>query len=85
MRPTPLPRGIRQHLPDGVLDAQVRVAGDQVDLVQATGLEVAEEPGPRGHRLGCGDLHAQQLPVAFRVDTGGQQDGGFHDPAVRNG
>ncbi len=59
MRAAPLPGRIRWDLADSVLDAQVRVAGDRVDLIKTPGLEVPKETRLGGHRLCGGDLHTE--------------------------
>jgi uncharacterized protein YceK len=65
----PLPCRAGQGRADGCGQAAVRVGGDQGDAGQAAGGQVAEEREPSGAVLGGGDLQAEDLPVALRVDT----------------
>ena len=55
---------------------------EQPDPGQAAGHHVAEERQPARTVLGGGDLHPEDLPVAFGVDPDSDQRAHAHDPAV---
>jgi hypothetical protein len=61
---------------DGLLEALVGVAGDQLDARQATSDQAAQEAGPARPVLGRADVEPEDLPMTLGVDRGGDQDRG---------
>jgi hypothetical protein len=80
MGTAPLPGCAVQHRADRRFEALVSVGGDQLDAVQATSDQAAEEAGPARAVLGGADVQPEDLPMALGVDRGGDQDRGRADP-----
>lgn len=66
----------------GISSTANKVAKKPPHKANSHSFEIAEEPGPGGHRLTRGDVRAQEFAVTFGVDPGGEQHGGFHRLSV---
>ena len=64
-----LPGGAGEHGGDSLPKALVVIGDDQAHTAQATRNEVTQEGGPAGAVFARDDVAAQDLAVAFSIDT----------------
>jgi hypothetical protein len=83
--PAPLPGRAEEHRRDGLLQAGVSVADDQLHPAQPAGLQATQERGPKRPVLGVTDLEAKHLTTAVRGHPGGDHDRLGHHPPVHPG
>jgi hypothetical protein len=76
-----LPSRAGQNLAEGVLEPFMSIAGDQLNLLQASLLELAQELQSERFILAGADIKAKDIPVAAGAYTNGD-DHGLADDAV---
>ena len=78
-----LPRGLLEHIPDGLPQPVVIVADHELHPMQASVPQPGEKvlPGAAGLPVGC--LHPQDLALSVSVDADGDQHrlGADHAPS----
>ncbi len=82
MDPAALPAHALHDGADGVGEAAVGVADDQLDAGQAAVAQVPQELGPEVLGLAVPGRAAEDFPSAVGADTGRDHDGLGDDPAV---
>lgn len=65
---------------DGCLEALLSLRHHQLCALKTTPQQLSEEGCPIRFRSGDGDLEAEDLVLAIRVDASGDSEGGRPDP-----
>ena len=85
VHPASLPRGADEHRADRGLQTGVGIAGDQLHPGQATGLQRAQERGPKRPVLRIADLEPEQFTAPVSSHTSGDHHRLGDHPAVDPG